>query len=112
MTVIGRCPCGCPTIDLRIDESAPRSVHPGVPSLALWGTAGEPDDPEAVVDLSVWAPEGALTELNVGWYGGNPPATLPDAKDVAVGPGPEPIRVDDRISLSSVRGSSQIVSIR
>ena len=80
VTVVGRCPCRCPTIDLRVGETAPRSTHPGVPSLPLWGTAGDPNDPEDVVDLSVWAREGTLTELNVSWYGSSAPAALPDAK--------------------------------
>jgi hypothetical protein len=65
-------PCGCPTIDLRVDDAAPRSAHPGVPSLPLWATAGDPNDAEDVVDISVWAPDGAPTELNVSWYSEQP----------------------------------------
>jgi hypothetical protein len=94
LMVVGRCTCGCPTIDLRVDDAAPRSAHPGVPSLPLWATAGDPNDAEDVVDISVWAPDGALTELNVSWYGKQPPAALPDARDLAVGPAPGPIRVE------------------
>lgn len=46
------------------------------------------------MDITVWAPEGLLTELEVMYYGSTVPADLPDAKDVVVGPAPEPIRVD------------------
>jgi hypothetical protein len=56
--------------------------------------AGDPADPDDVVDVAVWAPDGTLTELNVSWYGERPPAALPDAGELIVGPGPEPIRVD------------------
>lgn len=94
VTVVGRCTCGCPTIDLGVDDNAPRSLHPGVPSLPLWATAGDQKDAEAVVDISLWAPEGVLTELNVQWYGSQPPAELPDASELTVGPAPEPIRVE------------------
>jgi hypothetical protein len=94
VTVVGRCTCGCPTVDLRVEDSAPRSAHPGVPSLPLWATTGDPNDAEDVVDITLWAPEGVLTELNVSWYGKRPPAELPDAGKLTVGPAPEPIRVE------------------
>jgi hypothetical protein len=92
VTVVGRCACGCPTIYLRVDDSARRAEHRGDPDLPLWGTAGDPADRDGVVDVAVWAPDGTLTELNVSWYGERPPAALPDVGELIVGPGPEPIR--------------------
>jgi hypothetical protein len=93
-TVDGQCTCGCPTIYLRVDDSAQRSQHSGVPSLPLWAEAGDPTDVETVIEMSLWAPEGVLTELNVQWYGSHPPAKLPDAAELTVGPAPEPIRIE------------------
>ena len=93
-TVVARCTCGCPSIDLQVDATAPRSVHAGDPSLPLWGSVGDPGDVDGLMDIVVWAPEGALTELEVMYYGSGPPTTLPDAADVRVGPGPDTVHVD------------------
>ena len=92
LTVVGRCSCGCPTVDLRVDDNAPRSAHPGDPSLPLSASAGDADH---LVDVELWAPEGALDEaLQVMWYGEHPPAALPDASELTVGPGPERIQIE------------------
>lgn len=94
LTVVGHCTCGCPTIDFQVDGAASRSARPGVPSLPLWASTDDPNDADDVVDITLWAPEGFLTELNVNWYGAHPPSELPDARALTVGPAPEPIRVE------------------
>lgn len=75
-TVIGRCPCGCPTITLEIDRSlAPRSTVGGTPLLPLEGWAGEGDQ---LVELILFAPEGWLQSLELVYYTEKPPSDLPD----------------------------------
>ena len=87
--VVARCSCGCPTIDLQVDTArASRAAPPGDPMLPLWGEADDPETPGYKLDLTVLAPDGYLSELNVAWYGRQPPGDLPDPRAMRVGPGP------------------------
>lgn len=93
--VVKECSCGCPTIDLEVDASqASRAPVDGDPTLPLWGEADDPETPDGTLDLTVWAPDGYLTELNVAWYGRQPPSVLPDPRSLRVGPGPPTTHVD------------------
>jgi hypothetical protein len=76
-SVVGRCPCGCPTIDLAVDQSrAPQSPVPGTPLLPL---EGEASVGENFQQLILFARHGWLESLELVYYSEAPPSTLPDA---------------------------------
>jgi hypothetical protein len=75
-TVAGRCPCGCPTIDLQVDRSrAPRSPVPGTPLLPVEAELGEGED---YSQLILFARDGWLESLELVYYSEVPPTELPD----------------------------------
>jgi hypothetical protein len=76
--VVGRCDCGCPTIDLAIDRSvAPRSPRAGTPLLPVEGDLGEGDDH---MQLICFAPDGWLQTLELLYAAPPPPAAFPDPR--------------------------------
>ncbi|MFF1609900.1 hypothetical protein ACFVYA_19160 [Amycolatopsis sp. NPDC058278] len=66
--VVGRCGCGCPTIDLAVDDVTPR--WPKKESVAV-----EADVPDG--GLIVFAEEGRLSCLEYWSVGDEPPAAFP-----------------------------------
>lgn len=85
VTVVGRCSCGCPTVELEVDRTrAAQSPALGAPLLPLEGEAGNGD---AFVQLIVFAPRGWLESLELVYYSDTPPAELPDPDSWRVVPG-------------------------
>jgi hypothetical protein len=74
VTVVSRCSCGCPTLDLAV---AGRSASPGSPSTTLAGAAGV--SPEGVLfEIILHGREGIISELEVyAPAGADGPFTLP-----------------------------------
>ena len=70
--VVGRCECGCPSIDLAVD----RASSPAAP-VAHTGVVAEArcNDP-AVSHLLLWVEDGYLSSLEAAWIEG-PPDTFP-----------------------------------
>ena len=61
VNVVGTCTCGCPTIDLALDDSEQRKTAPSVILADFVGTA-----PEGIqVGVIVHAREGEISELEV-----------------------------------------------
>jgi hypothetical protein len=74
--VVGRCSCGCPSIDLAVDHSrAPHAPLAGTPLLPVEAQAREGDEH---LELILFAPEGWLETLELVYYSDTPPAELPD----------------------------------
>jgi hypothetical protein len=77
--VVGRCDCGCPTIDLAIDRSvAPRSPRPGTPLLPVEGVLDQGEDH---LRLICFARDGWLETLELVYVASRPPAGFPDPRE-------------------------------
>jgi hypothetical protein len=85
VTVTGGCPCGCATIDLRVDPGA--AVKPGRPvsPLPVEGLAHDPGDPDLPFELLIFTEDGYLSSLEIVYYGEPPPQFPPsDAVEVVI----------------------------
>ncbi len=67
--VVGRCECGCPTIDLAVDQAATPAVR-AAPARVV-AEAASNDDP-CVTHLLLWVEDGYLSSLEVSWIEGPP----------------------------------------
>jgi hypothetical protein len=80
--VVGRCNCGCPTIDIHVpDNAAPRAVLSG----RLWPVAGRViprDDAAPGQEVILFVDEGRLSSLELVFYTETPPAYWPLAADI------------------------------
>jgi hypothetical protein len=80
VTVVSRCGCGCPTIDLAV---AGRMAPPGSPTTIL--ASGEGVSPEGVrFGINLHGREGLISELEVYSITGSTPFTLPEVEDIEV----------------------------
>jgi hypothetical protein len=79
VSVVSRCSCGCPTLDLAVDG---RTASPGSPSTILAGAAGV--SPEGVpFEIILHGREGMLSELEVyAPAGADGPFTLPGVEGI------------------------------
>jgi hypothetical protein len=69
-SVVARRPCGCPTVDLRIDAArAPRSWAAGTPLLPLERETGEGEE---FKQLIIFACDGWLESLELVYYSEEP----------------------------------------
>jgi hypothetical protein len=80
--VVGRCECGCPTVNIVADEAAPSSriVGPLAPVELRITPLG--DEPPGEVLLFVEA--GRMTSLEYVFYSGLPPTDWPEVERVTV----------------------------
>jgi len=77
-TVVGRCDCGCPSIDLAVDG---RTARAGSPSTILCEAQGV--SPEGVrFGIILHGREGLLSELEVFPVGTDGSFTLPDVEQI------------------------------
>ncbi len=86
VTVVSRCPCGCPTIDLAVNsQTAP------IESPAMLLADAEATSPEGIpVGLLLFARQGLLDTLEIFAYGDETKLTWPELKDLRpVHPSPE-----------------------
>jgi hypothetical protein len=73
--VVGKCACGCATIELEIDRAAaPLSSHPGDPLLPVEGRTEIGEQP---VELILFARDGWLESLEIVYYSAETPTTFP-----------------------------------
>ncbi len=78
VTVVSRCGCGCPTIDLAVGGQA---ASPGSPSVILCEAGGV--SPEGIrFGIILHAREGLLSELEVYPVAGDAVFTLPDLEQI------------------------------
>jgi hypothetical protein len=80
VSVVGRCDCGCPTIELAVDG---RAASPRSPSAILAEAAGR--SPEGVSVLVILhAREGKIAELEIAPLGDEGEFSIPRIKDLDV----------------------------
>jgi hypothetical protein len=79
VVVVGRCDCGCPTVDLA-STNFPRSDN----SVRLAPVEGYvvADDGTPLQQLLLFVSNGQLRSLELVWYGDSPPARWPDSERV------------------------------
>jgi hypothetical protein len=78
VTVVSRCSCGCPTLDLAV---AGRSASLASPSTILAAAGGV--SPEGVpFEITVHGREGIISELEVYALTGDVPFTLPEIANI------------------------------
>jgi hypothetical protein len=78
VTVVSRCPCGCPTLDLAV---AGRSASLGSPSTILAAAGGV--SPEGVpFEIIVHGRDGIISELEAYSLTGEVPFTLSEIEDI------------------------------
>jgi hypothetical protein len=80
--VTGMCPCGCATINLDVDPSAPQATFVGTPLLPVEGRGHDPSDPSLPVEIILFAREGSIGSLELVYYGNTPPLEFPDRADL------------------------------
>jgi hypothetical protein len=75
-SVVGRCECGCATIDLAVDRS--RGTAADLPSPATdTYTSSDPQDPETFFELILFLDSGWLSSLEIVYYGNTIPTEFP-----------------------------------
>ncbi len=74
-TVVGRCDCGCPSVDLAVGTEGPRSPFAGT-VLPAEGRI-EPVGVEPPGEVLVFAMDGWLSYLEYVFYGDTPPSGWP-----------------------------------
>ena len=73
--VVGKCPCGCATIRLRVDPSKARQAsYVGSPLLPVEGRSRAGFPPR---ELILFAGDGWLDSLEIVYYDEPPPSSLP-----------------------------------
>lgn len=70
--VIRRCGCGCPTVDLAVDET---STHPALEAIPGVVATAESHDPSCT-HLMLWVEGDHLASLELAWLDG-PPSEFP-----------------------------------
>ena len=73
--VVGRCNCGCPTIDLEVPASAPRAAIAGPLASTEAQVAPLTDEPPG--QLLLFVREGRLSSLEYVYYSDRPPQEWP-----------------------------------
>lgn len=82
--VVGKCDCGCPTVDISVPVSAPRSDALLKGSLAPFeGRVAQLGD-EPVGELLLFVNEGYISSLEYVFYVDTPPAEWPNLDRVEV----------------------------
>jgi hypothetical protein len=84
LTVTGGCSCGCATVDLSVDHSAPVQQGAAISPLPVEGWAKDPANPELRVELLVFTDGGYLTMLEIVSYGEQPPQQFPPCDAIEV----------------------------
>jgi hypothetical protein len=80
--VVGRCDCGCPTINFRVPgDAVSRVVLRG----RLWPVEGRVDSHDAAApgqEIILFVDEGRLSSLELVYYTQTPPASWPRVADI------------------------------
>lgn len=79
--VVGRCDCGCPSVDLRVDDSAPPAALTA--RLVPFELEVLPSDDESPGQVLVFTDEGRLSYLEYVYFD-QPPTDWPDLRRVRV----------------------------
>src|SRR6266496_5912516 len=79
-SVIGRCPCGCATIDLQVDRSSGAAVSLPSPASGTWARSN-PTVPDSFFELILFLDAGWLSSLEIVYYGQTVPTEFPPASD-------------------------------
>jgi hypothetical protein len=92
--VVGKCDCGCPTIDIEVDTNAPSSGLAG--PLSPVGARVSPESDEPIGDVILFLKDGRLSSLEYVYYTDQPPDRWPTLDrlstieiDLAADPGSE-----------------------
>jgi len=80
---VGRCSCGCPSVQLEVADDAPAAVGLSGRVLPVEGRVGRPGD-EVRDDIIIFTDDGKLSYLEYVWYGDKPPAAWPPLADVSL----------------------------
>lgn len=85
-TVTGTCDCGCATVYLDVDPTAPRAALGGpVDSPLPFEARGhDPADASRPIEIVLFARDGALASLEIVYYGDTPPPEFPDPAGLEV----------------------------
>lgn len=76
-TVVGRCKCGCPTIDIAVErDAAPPSSITRRPAIDCFSREREAID--EVFDLMLWVEGGYITGIELVYYDDDKPAEFPE----------------------------------
>ncbi len=80
VTVVGRCDCGCPSVELAVDAQAPKSQYAGT----VLPTEGriEPVGIEPPGEVLLFAKDGRLSYLEYVFYGDTPPSSWPPTERI------------------------------
>lgn len=84
--VVGRCDCGCPTVDFAISDDSPRATV----SARLWPVEGRVDSQRAMPgqehlpgeEVLLFVDDGLLSALELVFYTERPPESWPPAEDI------------------------------
>lgn len=74
--MVGRCSCGCATIDIAVDRSQARASA-FTSSPAIEATTPQSDDPAAFFELLLFVEDGWLSSVEIVSYGAEPPREFP-----------------------------------
>jgi hypothetical protein len=75
LRVVGKCDCGCPTVDFEVDANAPASPLAG--SLSPVEARVSPEADEPVGDLILFIKNGRLSSMEYVFYTDKPPLRWP-----------------------------------
>lgn len=82
--VVGKCDCGCPTIDIQVTGSSPRSTVVSKNRLAPYEGRVAPLDDEPIGDIILFVDDGFLTCLEYVPYDDPSPTTWPSLDRIEV----------------------------
>ena len=81
--VVGRCDCGCPTIDLAVTGNAPAALHNASGPAPFEGIASDAEG-QAIGDILLFVADGYLSSLEYVSHAEPPPSDWPAAARVSL----------------------------
>ena len=82
--IVGKCDCGCPTVDIQVNGGAPSSSVEPKNRLAPYGGRVAALDGEPTGDIILFVDDGYLSCLEYVYYTDHPPAAWPALDRVEV----------------------------
>jgi hypothetical protein len=77
--VVGRCKCGCPTIDIEVERGAPPILGMSGDNVVAMAVSRNPSYDR----LMLWVSDGYLSGLELSWIAHPPPGEFPSPKEFA-----------------------------
>jgi hypothetical protein len=79
---VGRCPCGCATIEIAVDPGV-QAFRPMPMRVPVEARVHDVSEPQRVFELLLFVDDGRISSLEIVWYGTDPPHEFPTPEDFA-----------------------------